>query len=47
MGRELKLRLISGVILAAAVLTATWFGGAAFLLLSVGIGLLVFTNGWP
>ncbi|WP_319519953.1 phosphatidate cytidylyltransferase [uncultured Martelella sp.] len=42
MGRELQLRIMSGVVLALAVLTATWFGGAAFLLLAVGIGLLVF-----
>ncbi len=42
MGRELKLRVISGVVLAAVVLLATWFGGAAFLLLAVGIGLLAF-----
>ncbi|MBB4121750.1 phosphatidate cytidylyltransferase [Martelella radicis] len=42
MGRELKLRVISGAVMAAAVLLATWFGGWAFLLLSVGIGLLAF-----
>lgn len=42
MERELKLRVMSGAFLAVVVLLATWFGGAAFLLLSVAIGLLAF-----
>ncbi|KRD48908.1 MULTISPECIES: phosphatidate cytidylyltransferase [Sinorhizobium/Ensifer group] len=42
MQTELKLRIASGVVLAAVALAATWFGGFAFQLLSVLIALLVY-----
>lgn len=42
MQRELKLRIVSGVILAAIVLAATWYGGLAFRILAVVIGLLIY-----
>ncbi|MBP1875654.1 Phosphatidate cytidylyltransferase [Ensifer adhaerens] len=42
MQTELKLRIASGVVLAAVALGATWFGGLAFQLLSVAIALLVY-----
>ncbi|WP_018239622.1 phosphatidate cytidylyltransferase [Ensifer sp. BR816] len=42
MQRELKLRIASGIVLAAIALGATWAGGFAFQLLSVAIGLLVY-----
>lgn len=42
MQTELKLRIASGVVLAAVTLAATWFGGLAFQLLSALIGLLVY-----
>ncbi|MBP1886972.1 phosphatidate cytidylyltransferase [Sinorhizobium mexicanum] len=42
MQTELKLRIASGVVLAAVALGATWAGGLAFQLLSVAIGLLVY-----
>ncbi|MQW87176.1 phosphatidate cytidylyltransferase [Sinorhizobium saheli] len=42
MQTELKLRIASGVVLAAIALGATWAGGFAFQLLSVAIGLLVY-----
>ncbi|MCA1406867.1 phosphatidate cytidylyltransferase [Ensifer sp. IC3342] len=42
MQTELKLRIASGVMLAAVALGATWAGGLAFQLLSVAIGLLVY-----
>ncbi|THK40118.1 phosphatidate cytidylyltransferase [Ensifer sp. MPMI2T] len=42
MQSELKLRIASGVVLAAVALGATWAGGLAFQLLSVAIGLLVY-----
>jgi phosphatidate cytidylyltransferase len=42
MQAELKLRMASGVVLAAIALGATWAGGFAFQLLSVAIGLLVY-----
>ena len=42
MSGELKLRIISGIILAAVVLLITWAGGASFNLLAVAIGLLIF-----
>ena len=44
MTRELKLRIISGVILAALALAVTWAGGYAFALFSVLIGALVFSE---
>lgn len=39
---ELRLRIISGAILALIVLVATWYGGLAFRLLSSLIALLVY-----
>lgn len=42
MRSELKLRVASGLVLAAIALGATWAGGSAFQLLSVSIGLLVY-----
>ncbi|MBY3464943.1 phosphatidate cytidylyltransferase [Rhizobium laguerreae] len=40
--QELKLRIVSGLILAAIVLAATWYGGLAFRILAVVIGLLIY-----
>ena len=42
MSRELRLRVISGIVLAAIVLAATWYGGLAFELLSALIALLIY-----
>ena len=42
MSRELRLRIISGIILAAIVLAATWYGGLGFRVLAAAIGLLVY-----
>ncbi|GAC1042201.1 phosphatidate cytidylyltransferase [Rhizobium sp. No.120] len=42
MSRELRLRIVSGIILAAIVLAATWYGGTGFRLLAAVIGLLVY-----
>jgi phosphatidate cytidylyltransferase len=42
MSRELRLRIISGIILAVVVLAATWYGGTGFRLLAAVIGLLVY-----
>ncbi|PDT01915.1 phosphatidate cytidylyltransferase [Rhizobium chutanense] len=42
MQRELKLRIVSGLILAAVVLAATWYGGFAFRILAAVIGLLIY-----
>lgn len=42
MSTELRLRIISGVILAVVVLAATWFGGLPFRLLAALIGLLIY-----
>lgn len=42
MSEELRLRIISAVVLAAIVLTATWFGGVLFAALADVIGLLVY-----
>ncbi len=42
MSRELKLRIISGIVMAAVVLAATWQGGLAFRLFSAAIALLVY-----
>ncbi|API51918.1 phosphatidate cytidylyltransferase [Rhizobium leguminosarum] len=42
MQQELKLRIVSGLILAAIVLAATWYGGLAFRVLVVVIGLLIY-----
>jgi phosphatidate cytidylyltransferase len=42
MSRELRLRIVSGIVLAAVVLAATWFGGLPFKLMAALIGLLVY-----
>jgi phosphatidate cytidylyltransferase len=42
MHQELRLRIISGIVLAIIVLTATWYGGLAFRVLSALIGLLIY-----
>ncbi|MCR6501964.1 phosphatidate cytidylyltransferase [Shinella sp. CPCC 101442] len=42
MQSELRLRVISGIVLAAAVLAATWYGGFAFRLLAAAISVLVY-----
>lgn len=42
MSEELRLRIVSGIVMAAVVLVATWFGGFAFRLLSAAITLLVY-----
>ena len=42
MQRELKLRIVSGLVLAVIVLTATWYGGLAFRVLAAAIGLLIY-----
>ncbi|MDH6267945.1 phosphatidate cytidylyltransferase [Rhizobium sp. SG_E_25_P2] len=42
MTRELKLRIVSAIVLAPLVLLATWQGGIYFRLLSALIGLLIF-----
>lgn len=42
MQSELRLRVVSGIILAIAVLAATWFGGVAFRALAAVIAVLVY-----
>jgi phosphatidate cytidylyltransferase len=42
MSRELRLRIISGIIMAVVVLAATWHGSSAFRLLASAIGLLIY-----
>lgn len=42
MSNELRLRIISAIVLAAVVLTATWYGGLVFKIISGILGLLVF-----
>ncbi len=42
MQTELRLRIISGIVLAAVVLAATWYGGVAFRLLAAAISVLVY-----
>jgi phosphatidate cytidylyltransferase len=42
MQTELRLRILSGIVLAIVVLAATWFGGFTFRLLASAIGLLVY-----
>lgn len=42
MSEELKLRIMSGIVLAAIVLGATWYGGIAFRLLAGLIALLIY-----
>src|SRR5690606_8889775 len=43
MSRELRLRVVSGIVLAVVVLTATWLGGITFRLLAAAIALLVYS----
>ncbi len=42
MQTELRLRILSGIVLAIVVLAATWFGGFAFRALAAAIALLVY-----
>lgn len=42
MSTELRLRVVSGIVMAAVVLAATWAGGVPFRLLSAAIALLVY-----
>ena len=42
MGSELRLRILSGIVLAAVVLAATWYGDIAFRLLAAVIALLIY-----
>ncbi|MBL0373005.1 phosphatidate cytidylyltransferase [Rhizobium sp. KVB221] len=42
MSQELRLRIISGIVLAIVVLAATWMGGLPFRLLSALIALLIY-----
>ena len=42
MGSELRLRIISGIVMAVVVLAATWHGGMAFRWLASIIGLLIY-----
>jgi len=42
MHTELKLRILSGIVMAVVVLFATWAGGLVFQILSVAIALLVY-----
>nr|WP_314095229.1 phosphatidate cytidylyltransferase [uncultured Shinella sp.] len=42
MQTELRLRIFSGIVLAAVVLAATWYGGLAFRLLAAAISVLVY-----
>jgi phosphatidate cytidylyltransferase len=42
MSPELRLRIVSGIVLAAVALGATWLGGITFTLFAVVIGLLIF-----
>lgn len=42
MSPELRLRIVSGIVLAVVVLAATWYGGLAFRMLAALIGLLIY-----
>ncbi|MCX8997627.1 phosphatidate cytidylyltransferase [Rhizobiaceae bacterium BDR2-2] len=42
MSQELRLRILSGIVMAIVVLSATWVGGFAFRLLAAAIALLVY-----
>ncbi|MBN7805303.1 phosphatidate cytidylyltransferase [Agrobacterium rosae] len=42
MSRELKLRIISALVLAAVILTATWYGGMMFRLFAGVLSLLIY-----
>ena len=42
MSRELKLRIISGIVMAAVILTATWYGGIMFRAIAGLLALLIY-----
>ncbi|MFN3721172.1 MAG: phosphatidate cytidylyltransferase [Rhizobium rhizophilum] len=42
MSRELRLRIVSAIVLVVAVLAATWYGGLTFKAVAVAIGLLIY-----
>ena len=42
MSRELRLRIISAIVLAAVILTATWYGGMMFRLFAGVLSLLIY-----
>ncbi|TBN08197.1 phosphatidate cytidylyltransferase [Agrobacterium cavarae] len=42
MSRELKLRIISGIVMAAVILTATWYGGIMFRAIAGLLSLLIY-----
>ncbi|NBB47266.1 CDP-archaeol synthase [Rhizobium sp. CRIBSB] len=42
MSRELRLRILSAIVMIIVVLSATWFGGFAFKVVAAAIGLLVY-----
>jgi phosphatidate cytidylyltransferase len=42
MSSELRLRILSAIVLAAVALAATWVGGTVFTLFAIAIGLLIF-----
>ncbi len=42
MSRELKLRIISGIVMAVVILTATWYGGIMFRAIAGLLSLLIF-----
>jgi phosphatidate cytidylyltransferase len=42
MNAELRLRIVSGIVLAAVALGATWLGGIVFTIFAVVIGILIF-----
>ena len=44
MSQELKLRIVSAIVLAVVVLGATWMGGAAFRIVCAVIGLLIYSE---
>lgn len=44
MTRELRLRILSGIVMAVVTLGATWAGGVVFQLLSIAIALLVYSE---
>ena len=44
MSQELKLRIISAIVLAIVVLGATWMGGATFRIVCAVIGLLIYSE---
>jgi phosphatidate cytidylyltransferase len=42
MSRELRLRIISGIVMAVVILAATWFGGMTFRLVAGALALLIY-----